>query len=59
MELMPWYNKVFEVEIPIWAKIAGEKYWMADTPVLGALVSYHQYILHKLTSVRRPDMRRR
>lgn len=34
MEFIPWYSSVFEVEMPIWAKMAGEKYWIAETPVL-------------------------
>jgi hypothetical protein len=34
IEFMPWYKSVCEVEMPICAKIAGEKYWIAETPVL-------------------------
>lgn len=36
IELMPWYSNVLCVEIPIWAKMAGEKYWIAETPVIWA-----------------------
>ena len=32
MEDMPWYFSVLSGEIPICAKMVGEKYWMAETP---------------------------
>jgi len=34
MLFIPWYKRVWEADIPIWANMVGEKYWIADTPVI-------------------------
>lgn len=31
--LIAWYLSAFSADIPIWAKIGTEKYWIAETPV--------------------------